>query len=153
MNAQTKQGWTSKLTPIDEALEPIEAAVDFDIAVAGKIDGFDRSPEARLEKSKEIMRRQIEQIDADIKQTKASAEVQIEQIEAETRLGNDQDQGRIDDLRAQIAEITANTKERSADAKNRIKSINDGCAYQVGKLEDHRVSAEAFLSASARKAN
>lgn len=153
MNAQTKQGWTSKLTPIDEALEPIADAVEFDIAVAQKVDGFDRSPESRLEKSKDIMRRQIEQIDADIKNTKAAAEVQIEKIEAETKLGNDQDQDRIDDLRAQIAEITANTKARSADAKDRINSINEGCAYQIAKLEEYRVSAEAFLSASARKAN
>ena len=153
MNTQMKQGWTSKLTPIDEALEPIADAVSFDLAVAEKVDGFDRSPESRLERSKDIMRRQIEQIDIDIKKTKGVAEVQIEQIEAETKSKNDQDQQRIDDLRDEIAEITASTKARSADSKNRIKSINDGCAYQIAKLEEYRVSAEAFLSASARKTN
>ena len=153
MNTQTKQGWTSKLTPIDEALEPIADAVEFDLAVAEKVAGFDRSPESRLEKSKDIMRRQIEQIEADIKKTKAAAEIQIEKIEAKSYLGNEQDQARIDELRAQIAEITANMKARSADAKDRIKSINEGCAYQIAKLEEYRVSAEAFLSASARKTN
>ena len=152
MNAPNT-GWTSKLTPIDEALEPIGDAVSFDLAVAEKVDGFERSPESRLEQSKEIMRHQIKRIDADIKKTKAAAEVQIEKIQAETKLGNDQDQERIDCLRDQIAEIAANMKSRSADAKGRIQSINEGCSYQIAKLEEHRVSAEAFLSASARKAN
>ena len=153
MNNQPKQGWTHELPSIDDDLEPLADTVGFNLEVAKRVHGLEQSPESQLGKTKEIMRRKIDEINDSIKQAKASADVQIERIEDETKSKNDQDQSRIDDLRAQIAEITASTKDRSADAKARIKSINEGRDYQIADLEQYRLSCEAFLAASARKAN
>ena len=147
-----KMNQTRNLTLIEE-FQPIADDVAFELAFASKIEDIDRSPKSRLEKSKDVMRRQIEQIDSDIKKTKAAAEVQIEKIEDESKSKNDQDQNRIDDLRDQIREMSDGMKARSAEAKQRIASINEGRDYQIANLEDHRASAEAFLAASARKSN
>lgn len=151
MNAQTKAGWTQELDPLDD-IETVGDAAVFDIAVTEKVAGFGKSPEAKLARTKDLMREKLKEIDADIKKTKASAEVQIETIKADEKADNDDDQARIDGLRAQIDEITQNMKSRSAGAKERIKAINEGRDYQIAYLNEFRISAEAFLSASARKA-
>ena len=147
-----KMNQASNLTLIEE-FQPIADDVAFELSFASKIEEIDRSPKSRLEKSKDVMRRQIEQADAEIKKTNAEAEVLVEKAKADEKQANERDQERIDAWQEQIKSMMDGMKARSVEAKATIADINGNRDCRIDALNELRASAEAFLAASARGTN